>query len=680
MSDRATTSLLALALLVVLSAASWAASASTDDLPVRDPGAGGAVEQPPRVTNLYSQELLLSAIAHGDERGLDLDLSRCPALLDGRPVESANIAGTLWVAPYPLSDPAARWETIQFRASAPVQEGRARIPLAAVENTTDAWSERGQALVRLQLAEARDGRDRDLGTYEFLVGFRRLEGRYRKAVTVTEGPFAAGIRAEVSPAWSRPADDASSSACITLRTDPPAPALILARDPQSDRTWQVRGEPASRHEILLAGLPPDRTLSYTVMVDGWSSGQHSFRTAPASSRTPIRFAYCGDSRSGPGGGTRAFMGVNALVMAGVWRDAAERDVRFALHGGDLVSGSTQSPEDLRAQLRAFKWVATPFLRSRPIYSVMGNHDSVLRSYGAGSGRGTSLDRWPYATESSEAIFADELAHPRNGPSPSDPRRPPYAETVYSFRCGMVAVIVLNNNYWASSDPEGHGGSPEGFLFDDQMAWLEGELLQADRDPAVRWVFISLHEPPFPTSVHHDDAMWYDGDTRVRGASVPAGTPTPVPEPRGVIEVRNELVRLAAASRKTIAILGSDEHDYCRMLLTPEMPAGDPGRDDRDGDGVLDPPLSPLPGLARPIWFVTSGGAGAPHYPEVDMPWSSFWKAQAAVCPEPGGCYRFSMLNHWVLFEAREDGVTLETWSVGGDRLDRVEDLARACGL
>ena len=643
-----------------------AAASSAGELPVRHPALDGLRELAPRVTNLFSQEMLLAGVADGDAKGLSLDLSRVGPLLDGRTIDHSKISGSLWVGPYPLSDPAARWEVVQFRSGAAVREGRATVPIASVENTATGWRERGQAIVRAQLTEIREGQDRDLGVYEFLVGFRLEDGIYRRAVTVTEGPFLAAVRGE------------GGSALITLRTEPPAEVTLFARDPQTGCEWRVASSACSCHELELCGLTPDRELAYTVLVDGWTSGQQSFRTAPASSRDAIRFAYCGDSRSGPGGGARAFMGVNALVLGSLLRDVASRDVRFLLHGGDLVSGSTSSPEDFRAQLRAFKWTATPFLRRHPIYSVMGNHDAAIRSFEDGSRYGISLDFWPYATESSEAIFAEEFAHPRNGPVPSDPRRPPYAETVYSFRAGLVAVIVMNNNYWAASHPSSHGGSPEGFFFPDQIAWLRQELQRAEEDPAVRWTFICFHEPPFPNSVHHDDAMWYDGDTRVRGAAVPAGSARPVPESQGIIEVRNEILRLAASTRKVVALLGSDEHDYSRLLLTPETPAGDPARDDRDGDGILDAPLSPVPGLARPLWFITSGGAGAPHYPEVEMPWNAWWKERAGGCPEPDGCYRFSMLNHWVLFEARENGVALETWSTGGDLLDRVEDLARAC--
>jgi hypothetical protein len=133
--------------------------------------------------------------------------------------------------------------------------------------------------------------------------------------------------------------------------------------------------------------------------------------------------------------------------------------------------------------------------------------------------------------------------------------------------------------------------------------------------------------------------------------------------------------MAARSRKVAAILTSDEHSYSRILITPETPAGDPARDDRDGDGKLDAdPLSVIPGLSRPVWYIISGGGGAPNYAEEKSPWNEWWKAHPKSCPAVEGCYRFSMLYHWLLFEAGEDAIALKVYTDRGDLIDRVADL------
>ncbi len=266
-------------------------------------------------------------------------------------------------------------------------------------------------------------------------------------------------------------------------------------------------------------------------------------------------------------------------------------------------------------------------------------------------------------------------NPENGPSPEDSRRPGYRESVYSFQYGPVRVVVLNNNYWVSTDPARFGGAPEGWFFPDQMAWLEKELLTADADPTVHHVLLFMHEPAFPNGAHLDDAMWYLGDNRVRGWSNDPATGNLRADGAGLIDVRNDIARMAARSRKVAAIVTSDEHNYSRMLMTPDTPAGDPALDDRNGDGKLEAvPLSIIPGLARPVWYLISGGGGARNYAEEKSPWNEWWKEHPGSCPAREGCYRFSMLYHWLLFEADADVISLEVYTDRGERIDSVADL------
>ncbi len=689
--------------------------------PVVDPVSLGWTERTGSgVTNLYSQEMLLRCVRDGDADGLKLDLSAEPVILDGTAVDVAEIAGTAWTAPWPLSGTQTEWDACQFRSGTAVRGGQVGLSVARLANDDDpGWNDRGQIVVRVQLSLVQDGADRDLGTYEFIAGFHRKGESYRRALTVTEGPFVANVCGE-----------AADRAIIAFRTDPAATARVLVREapPTSSRTrvaesWG-RGRPdarperipremthgvprvfespaASRHEVELRDLQPDTEYLYRVEVslvaalasspddrnpradditmdDRWTSTEYSFRTAPRPGQGTTRFAYAGDSRMGPGGGLRAFMGVNALVFPQELNAAGRMGARFCLLGGDLASGYTSVADDFRAQLRAFKWIATPFLRSVPIYTAAGNHDVLVRYYAGPDKQSVGLDRRPYTTESTETILAEELVQPENGPVPSDPRRPPYRRTVFSFSYGPTRIIVVNNCYWISRDPARFGGSPEGFIFPDQMAWLGAELDRADADPTVRHVFLCLHEPPFPNSAHVGDAMWYNGDLGKRGYTVPLEGGAPDPAATGVVETRNEMVRLAAASRKTVAILASDEHNYSRMLLTPETPAGDPARDDPDGDGKLNlDRLSPLPGLRRPIWLVISGGAGAPHYAEEASPWNTWWKAKGDRCREEAGCYRFSPLNHWILIEDDGRKVSLRCYTPAGDVIDEVDDLVGA---
>jgi hypothetical protein len=688
------------------------AGAATGVAPVRDPLGAGFVVGTASVTNLYSQAMLLRCVEDGGKSGLSLDLSRELVLLDGTSVDPERISGRAWIAPYPLSGSETRWDSYQFLASSYVRKGRALLDVGRMRNDGDAgWDRRGQIVVRLDLSLAQDGPDRSLGIYEFLVGFSKDGDAFRKAPTVTEGPIVGPITSE-DP----------GRVVISLRTDPASDATIDVWVGENPEGWgrrsggagnagfdppgrsgpgrearsgsdaaqspgeradvhRFRGPAAEDHEIVLTGLRAGTDYLYRVEAGGWTSGVYSFRTAPPKGEGSFRFAFAGDSRAGVGGGARSLMGVNGLILDRLLPQAWDKGAAFWIHGGDFASGYTTVPEDFHTQLRAFKWVAASFLHERPIYAAMGNHDALIRAYdenkeGGGGGEEVALDRWPYEGESSEAVFADEWHNPRNGPEPVDPRRPPLRETVYAFQYGTVLFLVLNNNYWVSTDPERFGGCPEGWIFPEQMAWLARELDAADADRTVRHVLIVMHEPAFPNGTHIDDAMWYEGDNRVRARSADPATGDLRPDGTGLVEVRNDLARLAARSRKVVAFLTSDEHNYSRILITPDTPAGDPARDDRDGDGRIDPGgCSVIPGLRRPVWYLVSGGAGAPSYPDGVSPWNSWCKAHVGECRERAGCYRFSILAHWLLFDVDGGSIGLEVYSDRGELIDRVEDLS-----
>jgi hypothetical protein len=68
-----------------------------------------------------------------------------------------------------------------------------------------------------------------------------------------------------------------------------------------------------------------------------------------------------------------------------------------------------------------------------------------------------VDRFPFSTESSEAIFAENFTLPQNGPESEDNMYydpdtsqvdfPSYSENVYYYTYDNIAVIVLNSNYF-----------------------------------------------------------------------------------------------------------------------------------------------------------------------------------------------------------------------------------------
>ena len=366
-------------------------------------------------------------------------------------------------------------------------------------------------------------------------------------------------------------------------------------------------------------------------------------------------------RQAYGGAEFGYMGVNRKVLGNIVQGAYRKGADFLLFGGDLVNGHLNHVDAFRTQVKAFKRSIEPFRFSTPLYSAMGNHETLLHVFDDGSRYGLGMDRWPYATESVEAVFGSEFVQPVNGPVPRS-GFPPFAETAFTMQYGDVRVIVFNNNYWWTSENRipTLGGSPEGYIVPEEMEWMQREVKKADGDPTVRYTVVLSHEPIFPAGGHLGDAMWHDGDNTVRAYRYEGGAA--VPFEKGIVDVRNQLWEMLTHSRKVAVVLGSDEHNYQRMLIGRKTPVGVPATDDKNGDGKLnDGVLSPDPAFARPMWFIISGGAGAPYYTQELAPWSEAVKA-------------YTPQAHYVVFRSEKDRMSLQVFNEGGQLLDEVRDL------
>jgi hypothetical protein len=130
----------------------------------------------------------------------------------------------------------------------------------------------------------------------------------------------------------------------------------------------------------------------------------------------------------------------------------------------------------------------------------------------------------------------------------------------------------------------------------------------------------------------------------------------------MVDVRNQLWTLLSAEPKVALVLGSDEHNYQRLLIDRTTPVGIPAQDDRNGNGILDDGVfSPNPGFRYPTWFVISGGAGAPYYTREDAPWS-------------GASKYFTPQTNFLVISADERTIGIRVYSSTGQLLDRVDDL------
>jgi len=494
-----------------------------------------------------------------------------------------------------------------YRTSVAIRDGKAEIDIKGrVSGVYDmvGWEKSGSAVIGYRIMSSSGGM-----VYDGRIRFQGT-GPFAPAVTMVEGPFVSMVTPRSAVVWFTLSRPEPCSVVVGSRTFPCVPG-------------------AARQEIAIDALAASTEYPYTVRYGAYEE-RYAFRTTPIrGSQRPFTFAYASDSRAGQGGGERNFSGPNTHIMRRLISVARQRDAAFTLFTGDLVGGGVTSPEALRFELANWKRAVEPQWHWMPIYAGIGNHEAVVREFVGENERVIRVDRFPYATESMEAVFAGEFAHPTNGPDSEDGAAydpnpyavdfPSYRENVYWFIHGNTAMVVLNSNYWYSptmgsvADLE---GNPHGYLMDNQMVWLRETLAKLEKDSAIQHIFLTVHTPVFPNGGHVSDDMWYRGKNdmrpRINGRSVG----------KGIIERRDELLTLIQRSPKVLAVLTGDEHNYNRLRLDAKVPIYP--------DGWTAPRVT----LRRPFYQINNGAAGAPYYAQEQTPWSAFVKAfstQNAVC-------------------------------------------------
>ncbi len=168
----------------------------------------------------------------------------------------------------------------------------------------------------------------------------------------------------------------------------------------------------TEHAIELTGLSPDNEYEYVLQTGGVEQ-QYSFRTAPEpGSRTAFTFAYASDSRSGQGGGERDIFGVNSYIMKKIMAASVMHDARFFQFTGDLINGYLTSKEATNLQYANWKRSIEAFAHYIPVYVGMGNHEALeYWFYDSRDEMIMKVDRFPFETESAEAVFMDNFHMP-----------------------------------------------------------------------------------------------------------------------------------------------------------------------------------------------------------------------------------------------------------------------------
>ncbi len=518
---------------------------------------------------------------------------------------------------------------VYYKRTAKIKDGKAEINIAKLTGKYDmiGWEKAGKGRMGYRVMDDKgkllyDGRVDFLGRGPFEVAPSLVEG---PVVDLVE-PYGLMISATVRPA---------------------AEVQVIA----DGRIW--KSDKNSRHEVQLEGLKPNTMYDYRLVYGGDTTQDFSFRTAPkAGSRTEFTFAYASDSRSGQGGGERDVYGANHYIMKKIMALAVQQDVKFMQFSGDLIDGYSDRPGDMNLQYANWKRAIEPFTHYLPVYESMGNHEALGRFFEREKGYPLNVDRFPFESESAEAIFKNHFVNPTNGPAsedgasydpnPDEQDFPSYKENVFSYTYDNVAVVVLNSDYWYSPSTSyipWISGGLHGYIMDQQLAWFENKMLALERDADIDHIFVTLHTPFFPNGGHVKDDMWYNGNNEFR--SYVAGKPLKY----GIIERRDQLLNIITnQSKKTVAVMTGDEHNFALTEIGPGMP--------RYPENYTPKKLA----LKRTIYQINNGAAGAPYYAQEKTPWSDWVEG-------------FTTQNALVLIHVHGDEVRMEV--LNPDTLEEV---------
>jgi hypothetical protein len=559
--------------------------------------------------------------------------------------------GTLF---YSLWDPKeGRYPMPHYNFSTPIDKyGKARVDMSKLTGRYDLsdWEASGKGILYYRVTDPKRALIEGKGSILYEGKFFFTTQPFKVGISITAGPWVANVT--------------HNSAVVAFETNRP----VIARVTAHGRTIADAAE-TSRHEIKLTNLPSAQNIAYTVKA-GDHIEKYAFTTAPEpGTRSKFVFAYSTDCRNSIASGERTFAGVNAYIMRKVMALTAAKNAAFLQFTGDTMSGYDANVPTQRVKYAAFQRTILPWASHLPVYTGMGNHEVIEFVWDDKSKYGLSCDRFPFATDSAEAVFADVFVNPENGPLSEDrsfcdpnPAKdgdfPPYKENVYYYTWDNVAMIVLNSQYlYSPSLPQKKtvGGNLWGYIMDNQLEWLKSTLSSLQADSNIDHIFVTHHTPVFPNGGHveHYNSMWMKGENLT---PIINGTPVQkfLDDGKGSLDRRDEFIRTLLSHTKVKAILVGDEHNYSRLLIKPGMPV-------YKKKGYR--PASPL-NINRNLWHITVGSAGAPYYAMEPAPWNQNY-------PRDTQYLKFFSPQHAVAF-FHIHGPLLKLEVVNPDTLDRIE--------
>jgi hypothetical protein len=508
-------------------------------------------------------------------------------------------------------------QPVFYKSFATIKKGRASLEiLGLLGGNYDMvnWQETGQGTLGYRVMSKNgtilyDGKLAFLGKGPFQVN----------AASIIEGPFVNFSKDGTFHQSLRISFDTLSATTATIVVQP-----------RTDNTQVLtfnNDTPTNHHEITIKDLLPDTAYTYSVTSQSDEhvyTESYTFKTAPEpGSRKPFTFAYASDSRMAQGGGERNIEGTNAYIMKRIAALVRFKKAAFMQFTGDMINGELDSVDKTKVEYRNWKRAIEPFIHEIPVLTTMGNHEALTHKFDPLVGT-ISIDRFPYETESAEAVFASQFVNPTNGPisedgtdydpNPNQQDFPSYQENVFYYIYDNTAIIVLNSNYWyaptLTSFPE-LGGNLHGYLMDKQLEWLETTLATLDADDNLDFILTTQHTPVFPSGGHVKNDMWYHGNNSLRAVVKHSANGDNLIQ-RGILEQRDKYLKILMKSKKVLGFMTGDEHNFYWLQMNQAVNIYPKDWDKED--------IRQLPDF-RPLYQVNNGAAGAPyHVQESTAPW------------------------------------------------------------
>jgi hypothetical protein len=237
------------------------------------------------------------------------------------------------------------------------------------------------------------------------------------------------------------------------------------------------------HHVVLENLRPNTQYYYQVgdALGGWSQ-EFSFKSAPLSEGgfTPFTFAYFADLGVVHGESSISFLKQIQNNISLIWHggDISYADDSF-LHKGCLFSFCYEEVWD------EYMNEIEPFASRLPYMTAPGNHEAECH------------DPACLADADRRAKLSNFTAYNTRFRMPSKESNSGAMNMHFSFNYGPVHYISIDTETgYPGASEEKHYVLPCGG-FEEQLQWLENDLIEASKHRDVRpWIFVAGHHPMY----------------------------------------------------------------------------------------------------------------------------------------------------------------------------------------